>query len=209
MSVREVPWWGIVSSAASPVVLAAGWTIAASLQSQPYNPMADTVSTLAGTGATARWVMTLAFAMGGTCDIVTGLALRPARMAGRLALIAGGVTGGLVTQFPVQTGDGATGLHILCASVGVAALALWPAAASLPGPAVPWALRPGVCVRVTVILLVLLAWFGLELVMPTGRAGLAERVLGEAQAAWPFVVVMSCRQPVTLKGRRRLLHGYR
>ena len=35
-----------------------------------------------------------------------------------------------------------------------------------------------------------MAWFGLELVASAGQAGLAERVLGEAQAAWPFVVVM-------------------
>jgi len=32
----------------------------------------------------------------------------------------------------------------------------------------------------------------------------AERVVGEAQAAWPFVVVMSCRHPVT--AHYRLVH---
>ena len=79
-----------MSSAASPVLLAAGWTTAASLQALPYNPVADTVSALAGTGATDRWVMTLAFALAGACEIVTGLALRPARTAGRLILMAGG-----------------------------------------------------------------------------------------------------------------------
>jgi hypothetical protein len=203
MSVRDVPWWGIVSSAAPPVLLAAGWTIGGSLQLLPYDPVADTVSALAGIGATDRWVMTLAFAMAGACEVVTGLMLWPARAAGRLVLIAGGLAGILVAVFPVHMGDGAPGSHIAWATVGLAALAVWPAAASRRGPAVPWALRPGVSARVAVILLVLLAWFAVELITSAGQAGLAERVLGEAQSGWPFVVVMSCHHPVTLTARRR------
>jgi hypothetical membrane protein len=196
MSVRAVPWWGIVSSAVPPVLLAAGWTVAASLQSRPYDPLADTVSALGGIGATDRWVMTLAFTIAGACEIVTALALRPARPAGRLILVAGGTAGVLVAVFPVHMGDGAPGLHIAWSVAGLTALSVWTLAASRRGPAVPWALRPEVCVGVSVLLLVLLAWFGLELVTSAGRAGLAERVLGEAQSGWPFMVVMSCRHPV-------------
>jgi hypothetical protein len=209
MSVRDVPWWGVASSAASPVLLAAGWTIAASLQARPYDSVADTVSGLAGIGATDRWVMTLAFAMTGACDIVTGLALRPARTAGRLILMAGGIAGILLTTSPVRTGDGAPGAHILWAAVGVAALAVWPVAASRRGPAVPWALRPGASIRMAVTLLVLVAWLCLELLTSAGQAGLAERVLGEAQASCPFVVVMSCRHPLALTARGRPLREYR
>ena len=208
MSVRDVPWWGIMSSAAPPVLLAAGWTIAASLQSLPYDPVADTVSALAGIGATDRWVMTLAFAMAGACEMVTGLMLWPSRMAGRLVLIAGGLAGILVAVFPVHIGDGAPGSHIAWATVGLTALAVWPAAASRHGPAVPWALRPEVSIWAAVILLALLAWFGVELITSVGQAGLAERVLGEAQSGWPFVVVISCRHPMTLTVRSRALHGY-
>jgi hypothetical protein len=209
MSVRDVPWWGVAVSAVPPALLAAGWTIAASLQSRPYDPVADTVSPLAGIGATDRWVMTLAFAVAGACEIMTGLALRPARAAGRLTLMAGGVAGIPVADSPVHTGDGAPGSHILWAAVGLAARAVWPAAASHRGPAVPWTLCPGVSVRVAVILLVLLAWFGIELVTSAGHAGLAERVLGETQAAWSFVVVMSCRHQVTVTAPRRPLREYR
>jgi hypothetical membrane protein len=205
MNMRDVPWWGIVSSAAPPVLLAAGWTIAASLQSRPYGPVADTVSALAGIGATDRWVMTLAFVMAGACEIVTALALRPARTAGRLILMIGGAAGVLVAVFPVHMGGGAPGSHILWATVGLAALAVWPVAASHGGPAAPWALRPGVSIQVALVLLLLLAWFALELVTSAGQAGLAERVLGEAQSAWPFAVVMSCRHPVTLTARYRPL----
>lgn len=209
MSVRDVPWWGIVSSAAPPVLLAAGWAIAATLQSRPYDPVANTVSALAGIGATDRWVMTLAFAMAGACEIVTGLALRPARMAGRLILMAGGIAGVLVAVFPVHMGGGAPGSHILWATVGLAALAVWPVAASHRGPAVSWALRLDISFQVAVILLLLLAWFGFELITSAGQAGLAERVMGEAQSAWPFAVVMSCRHPVTLTARYRPLQECR
>jgi hypothetical protein len=38
----------------------------------------------------------------------------------------------------------------------------------------------------------LLAWFGAELIMAGGQVGLAERVLGTAQAVWPLAVVLSC-----------------
>ena len=166
--------------------------------------MADTVSALAGTGATDRWVMTLAFVLAGACDIVTGLALRPARMAGRLILVVGGIAGIMVAISPVHLGAGAPVSHILWSATGVAALAIWPVAASHRGPALPFALSPAVSVCAAVLLLGLVAWFGLELITSGGLDGLAERVLGEAQAVWPFVVVMSCRHPVTVTARYRL-----
>jgi hypothetical protein len=153
--------------------------------------------------------MTAAFAMAGACEIVTGLALRPARMAGRLILIAGGAAGVLVARFPVHSGGGAPASHVLWAVVGLAALSVWPAAASHRGLAVPWALRPEVSVSVAVVLLLLLAWFGMELAASGGMAGVAERVLGELQAAWPFVVVMSCHHPVPEPARYWSVHGYR
>jgi Protein of unknown function (DUF998) len=135
MNAKDVPRWGIVSSAAPPVVLAAGWTIAAFLQPQPYNPVACTVSGLAGIGATDRWVMTLAFITAGACEVVTALALRPARAAGRLLLMAGGIAGIMVAACPVRSGDGAPGSHILWAVTGLVALAVWPLAASGRGVA--------------------------------------------------------------------------
>ncbi len=55
-----VPWWGVVSSAAAPVLMAGGWTVAASLQPR-FDPVAGTVSALAAQGAADRWVMTLMF----------------------------------------------------------------------------------------------------------------------------------------------------
>lgn len=55
VALRAVPWPGVVSSAASPVLLIGGWTLAAALQPPSFNPVTDTVSALAAIGATDRW----------------------------------------------------------------------------------------------------------------------------------------------------------
>ena len=73
-----------------------------------------------------------------------------------------------------------------------AALVAWPSGAWRRGPSVPWGLRPAVSVSAIAILLGLLAWFGAELITGAGQVGLAERVLGAAQASWPLTVVLSC-----------------
>ena len=46
------------------------------------------------------------------------------------------------------------------------------------------------------VLVLLVAWFGFELVTGAGQADLAERILGAAQAARPLTVVLTCRHPV-------------
>ena len=191
---RTVPWWGLTSSAAAPALLVGGWTEAARRQPLPFNPVADTVSALAAVGAADRWVMTMTFAVVGICYIVTGIALRPAGAVGRLILVAGAAAGILVAVNP-QPADGGSPAHAFWATAGFVALAVWPAGAWRRGPEVPWGLRPTVCAGVVVVLTVLLAWFGLEVVTGAGHAGLAERVLGLAQAVWPLTVVLSCRHP--------------
>ena len=140
---RGVPWWGVISSAAAPVLLIGGWTVAAGLQPR-FDPVADTVSALAAIGATDRWVMTLMFLLVGACYIVTALALRPARTAGRLILTAGAAAGMLVAANPEHPGGFGSVPHFVWASLGFAGLTLWPAGAAKRGPAVPWGLRPAV-----------------------------------------------------------------
>jgi len=182
LAVRGVPWWGVVSSAAAPVLLVAGWTIAARLQPRSFNAVTGTVSALAAVGAAERWVMTLAFAVVGACEVVTGLALRPASSPGRLILMAGGVVGMLVAASPQHAGGSRA--HAVWAVAGFAALVAWPAGAWRRGRWVPWGLRPTVCAAASAVLLCLLAWFGVELAAGGGHVGLAERVLGVAQAAF-------------------------
>ena len=192
--VRDVPWWGVVSSAVAPVLLVGGWTVAAGLQPRSFSPVTGTISALAAEGATDRWVMTLALAGVGTCYVLTGLALRPASPAGRLILMTGGVATALVAANPEPAGGGGSVPHTVWAAIGFVTLAAWPLAARKRGPLVPAGLRPGVSARAAAVLLGLLVWFGAELIAGGRQVGLAERVLAGAQAVWPLAVVLTCRR---------------
>jgi hypothetical membrane protein len=190
-----MPWWGLASSAAAPLILLAGWTIAAGLQQRRYDPVRQTISVLAAHGSTDRWVMTIAFLAVGACDVITGLALRPAALAGRIVLIAGGIAGMLVGLSPETLGDGAPARHLLFAGLGFVTLTIWPAAAARrdEARAAPWAFRPVIAAGASAATLVLAAWFLAELVVGGSQLGLAERALGEFQALWPLAAALSCR----------------
>jgi hypothetical membrane protein len=193
LNVQNVPWWGVVSSAAGPVLLVGGWTIATRLQPPSFDPVADTVSALAAVGAADRWVMTLTFLLVAVCDLTTAAALRSAGALGRLILVAAGVAGILVALNPEHFGGSVS--HAIWASVGFVGLTLWPGGAWRRGQSVPWGLRPAVCAAAVAVLLAFTAWFGAEVVTGGGQAGLAERVVGLAQALWPLIVVLSCCLP--------------
>jgi hypothetical protein len=189
--VWRVPWWGVASSVAAPVLLVTGWTIAARLQGS-YNPVADTVSALAAPGAADRWVMTLTFVVVGACYFVTGLALRSARRPGRLMLMAAAVAGVLVAANPEHPGTALPVPHMICGAAGCLATVAWPVGAWRRGSSIPWGLRPAVSAAAAAVLLALVAWFGVELITFGAQQGLAERIFGVAQALWPLAVVVSC-----------------
>lgn len=187
-----VPWWGVVSSAAAPVLLGAGWIVAGWLQPGCYDLVRQTVSVLAAHGAANRWVMTLTFIAVGLCDVITGLALRPAARSGRVILVVGGIGGMLVGFNPETLGASTTPLHVLFAAIGFVALTIWPIVAARPDGAAPLALRPAVAVAVAALTAALFGWFGVELIAGGELLGLAERAVGELQALWPLAVVASC-----------------
>jgi Protein of unknown function (DUF998) len=184
--------------------MVAGWTAAAGLQPRPVDPVAETVSALAAVGAADRWVMTLTFVLVGACDVITGLALRPARAPGRLILMAGAVAGMLVAANPEHPGTSFPVPHMICAAAGCAGVVAWPVGAWRRGPSVPWGLRPVVSAGAAAVLLALAAWFGVELISFGGQAGLAERLFGAAQALWPLMVVASCRVAASKTTRHTL-----
>jgi hypothetical membrane protein len=189
--VRDVPWWGVVSSVAAPVLLVTGWTAAASLQPD-YNQVRDTVSALAAPYAIDPWVMTWTFIVVGVCYLVTGFALRPAGLPGRVILIAGAAGGMLVAVNPVSASEPYPLPHIIWASVGFAGLTTWPAGAWRRDPGAPWTLKPAVAVAAVAILFGLVFWFGADLILAVAQVGLAERAAGVADALWPLAVVLSC-----------------
>jgi hypothetical membrane protein len=125
----SAPWWAVLSSGAAPVVLVTGTTVAANLQPDGYDPMRQTLSTLASDGATDRWVMTMVVLGLGLAHFVTAVGLRTAAMPGRAMLAIGGSVTALVAGFPQPDGHG-TPSHALVTGAAFGALALWPALAS-------------------------------------------------------------------------------
>lgn len=190
MSDARVPWWGLLSSAAAPVLLIGGWTVAAARQPDGFDSVVDTISDLAARGATDRWIMTVALAGLGVCYLVTALALRPAARAGRWLLACGGVATVLVAAFPLPADDSGSLAHGLAATTGFAALAVWPALAWRRHAPAPLLLRRAVALPAAAVLVGLVGWFAAELAADRGRVGLAERAAAGAEALWPLAVMV-------------------
>jgi hypothetical membrane protein len=197
----RVPWWGVVSAVLAPLFLIGGWTVAAALQPPGYSAVRDSISWLAGPGAADRWLMTAGFVGTGLAHIVTALALRPAALAGRLVLAAGGAATLVLAQFPVPA-VGVSTSHRLIATAAFAALAVWPALSWRRGIDVPWALRPGPAGTATVVMVGLLGWFGAHFGGASDIEGLTERFAAGAEVLWPLVVVVSARTDAMRRGYR-------
>jgi len=50
--VKAIPWWAVAAASAAPVLLIGGSFVATAMQPASYNPVRDTISELAGQGAT-------------------------------------------------------------------------------------------------------------------------------------------------------------
>jgi hypothetical membrane protein len=189
---QTIPWWGLVSSAAAPVLLVGGWTAAAARQRGGFDPVMATISDLAAYGADDRWLMTTALAGLGLCHLTTAAALREAAPAGRAVLAAGGLATVLVAAFPLPADGSGSPAHTVAAGTAFVALAVWPALAGRAGAAGP--LRPAVSTAAAAVLCGLTAWFFAELLLDDGRVGVSERVAAGAQALWPMAVAWGARR---------------
>jgi hypothetical membrane protein len=194
---RAVPWWGLLSSAAAPVLLVGGWTIAAQRQPPGFDAVRDTISALAARDAADRWLMTAALLGVGACHVATAAALRPAALPGRVVLAAGGVATVAVALFPLPSGGGRSAAHSVAAAVAFVSLTLWPVGSTVGGtaqtPVTVWALRRPQALAATLGLGALLGWFVAVQVGGGSQVGLAERIAAGAQALWPMAVVLAAR----------------
>jgi hypothetical protein len=198
----QVPWWGLLSSAAAPVLLIGGWTVAAAHQRGPFDPVAETISALAARGASDPWIMTAALTGLGVCHLVTALALRPAAPAGRLVLAGGGAATLVVAAFPLPADDSGSTVHGVAAGTAFLALAVWPAVAVRRSARAPAVVRPAIAVPAAAVLLGLVTWFAGEEAAGRGLVGLSERAAAGAQAIWPLAVVVLARRELTRRPRR-------
>lgn len=186
-----MPWWGYLSSLLAPVILIAGWTVAADLQPVPFNAVQRSISTLAAIGQPHRWLITTALIAVGVCHAVTGLALRPAAVAGRLGLLIGGISTIMIAVYPQnRVGQPGSLAHEAFSLIGIVAMTAWPVAGMRRDPGAPPFLRPRPAWIVTGVLLVILAWFVAEL-FNGPLLGLAERTVTEYESVWPMLVVLS------------------
>jgi hypothetical membrane protein len=182
-------------SATAPILLVGGWTVAARLQPDGYDPSVQTISELAGADASHAWVMALAILSTGVCQLATALALRPAAPAGRLLLAAAGVCTVLVALNPLPAAGEGSIAHAVVATGSFAALAAWPLLSSPTRPTVPWGLRRTVAVTAGCGLLAVTALFFAAVVVGGSRVGSVERVAATLLNLWPFVVAVTASRP--------------
>ncbi len=168
--------WVFAPAGAAPIALIGGWIWAQTRQPSGFDATTDTISALAAQGATDRWIMTMGLVVLGICHIATAAGLPEAARWGRVLLAAGGFA-----TLAVAAAAQPSPLHSPAAAVAFAALTLWPAFSRLP--------RPAVGIGATVVLLILLGWFAVE-IRGGDALGLSERVLAGAQALWPLIVVV-------------------
>ncbi|MFC4017923.1 DUF998 domain-containing protein [Micromonospora sp. GCM10011542] len=200
---RAVPNWAVATAAAAPALLVTGWTVAGARQPAGYDPVRDTISELAGSGATDAWIMTACLVLLGCCYLATAAVLHAAGLPSRFLLAVGGMATIALVAFPRPQVGGSIE-HGTVATVAVLALVLWPAGSALwlprgpdaahpTRPQRPWAFRRSVALSVTAVLLCLFGWFVYE-VTGGSRTGLAERVAALAVALWPLLAVLSTRR---------------
>lgn len=190
-AVTGVRWFGVLTSAAVPVFLIGGWTLAARLQAGGFDAVTDSISALAARGADHRGVMTAALVGTGLCHLGTALALRAAARPGRLVLALGGLATLGVAAFPLPA-EGGSPAHAVTAGVAFVSLAGWPALA-----------RGRAGLVASVVLGALVAWFFAELLGGGDRVGLSERVAAGAQALWPLAAVLTALLTARLTATRR------
>ena len=206
MSSPEVPRiarWALIPAVAAPVALIGGWTLAAALRPERFDPVTQTISALAARGEPNRWVMTTALVVVGVSYLGTAVALRPAAPVGRLVLAVGGLATIGVAALPLPQvaaavqhagsapeSDPASAAHAAAAGAAFVALAVWPALAWRPGaPAPVLTARAGAAA--SAVLLCLVGWFAVELSEEGQQVGLTERLAAGAQALWPLAPVVA------------------
>ena len=185
-SYRRTPPWMWAAAGLAPVALLVAALLGSSRQVVAYSAVHNTISMLAARAATDRWIMTAGLAIVGACYTVIAIGLIGATALSRWLLGIGGVATMLVAASPQPSAD-----HVPAAGTAFVALALWPILSGLPNRVVS--------ASVTVLLVVLLVWFGVEL--DGSWIGLTERFLAGAQALWPLIMLLLLPHHISGGGR--------
>ncbi|GAY07587.1 DUF998 domain-containing protein [Pseudonocardia sp. N23] len=168
-----------------PVLLAVGWSVSASIQVDAYDWTAQTISVLAGRGATDRWIMVVPLVVAGAVYVVLALRLDGLVAPCRALLMVAGLAVAVAGLAP-QPVHGSSTIHMSAAACAWIALTLWPLTVK-PRPGAGFE-APPFRAAATAVLLVLMGWFFVELVTDGALLGAVERLLILAQLAYPTVV---------------------
>ena len=103
------PRTAVLSATVAVVALVGGWTWAAAVQPGGFDARAESISALAASGTSHRWIMTTALLLTGAAHVVTAWALVPARRNGRMLLAAAGVATLAVAALPAPVAHGLVG----------------------------------------------------------------------------------------------------
>jgi hypothetical protein len=183
----------VVSAGLSPVLATGGWLIADAVQPASYNPIRKTVSVLAGHAGTDRWIMTGALFLVGACQLVTAAGLTGIRVPARIVLAVAGLSSIGIAASP-EPASGSTPQHLAWTALGAVVLAVWPAFVARRAPPRPLILTSYGCAVVTAMFIALLGWLVIE-TQGGSDLGLAERLFLSTETCWPFIVVITLRQP--------------
>jgi hypothetical membrane protein len=169
--------WIAVPAITGPLALIGGWSLAQARQPSGYDPLRDTISALAARPATDSWIMTAGLALLGLAYVAAGVGLVAAGPAARAVLALGGLATVAVAALP-QPNAG----HVPAATVGFLALAVWPGMSR-------GSIR-SIGVSISVALVVLLIWLGIEL-HAGDLLGLSERILAGAESLTPLAIAVA------------------
>ena len=197
-----IPWWAVVAAGTAPVLLVVGFSFAAALQPASYNPVHDTISSLAAQGASDPWVMTTALVGVGMCYLITALGLRPARQGGRVALASGGAAT-LVIAVLRQPLHGYSLWHAFAVVAASTTMCTWPVLSAHRRHCAPL-LRFPPNITAAAVLLSITMWFAFE--QHRAELGVAERCAAVAAALWLFPVVFTTRRALAPTAPREMLH---
>lgn len=188
---RPPPGWVLITTGLAPLLVIGSWLAAGEVQ-PAYSPLRDTVSVLAGQGATHRWIVTGAlFAVGG-CYLATAVGLIGLRIPARILLAVAGLCSIGIAASPEPV-VGSTPQHLAWTALGAATITVWPAFTVRRGPRQPLVLTARCAAAVTVVFAALTGWLLVETRDGT-LLGLSERVMSAVMTTWPFIVALAVRQ---------------
>lgn len=176
-------------AAVAPVVLVLGG-VAAELAQPPgtYDAVGQTVSTLAGRGATDRWIMATTLAAVGALYVLVALGLRTVPRTACLVLGGGGIAV-VVAALAAQPVHGSSTVHMVATVTAAIAFVLWPLPLVGDRTVAPRLRRDSLVA--TAAMIVALGWLCAQAWTDGTWLGVAERVLILSQTVWPARVAFA------------------